>query len=270
MALDTEITRVAGGAKGALKTLINKLGGTVGDEPIDQYASLAAAIEIPDNQPKITVSGILKGDGEGNITAAVAGTDYAASTTLSDAKTYTDEKIAAIPTPDVSGQIDEHNTSSSAHSDIRASLESHTHNAVKETNGGLDQKFWRGTKEEFDAVEVKADDTLYIVTDDDTSGGTTVDSSSYMPSAYLATLTSAGWDATALTQTVTVPGILADESAQMIIPMPTIACMTVYNDAGIQLTNQAENALTFTADTVPDSDLQVYVSFQNVNLVTAD
>jgi hypothetical protein len=32
---------------------------------------------------------------------------------------YVDEKIAAIPTPDVSGQINEHNTSDSAHEDIR-------------------------------------------------------------------------------------------------------------------------------------------------------
>lgn len=88
------------------------------------------------------------------------------------------------------------------------------------------------------------------------------------PSAYLATLTATGWDGTALTQTVTVPGIQADESRQMIIPMPTIAYMAAYNDAGIQLTNQADNALTFTAQEVPTADIQVYVSFQDVNLVT--
>lgn len=91
---------------------------------------------------------------------------------------------------------------------------------------------------------------------------------SVKPSAYLTTLTAADWDGVALTQTVTVPGIQADESKQMIIPMPTIACMTVYNEAGIQLTNQADNALTFTAQEVPAVDIQVYVSFQDVNLVT--
>ena len=36
-----------------------------------------------------------------------------------DAKSYTDTKISAIPTPDVSGQINDHNTDTSAHADIR-------------------------------------------------------------------------------------------------------------------------------------------------------
>lgn len=55
------------------------------------------------------------------VTASQVGADPSgsASKALSDAKTYTDQKIAAIPTPDVSGQINTHNTSSSAHSDIR-------------------------------------------------------------------------------------------------------------------------------------------------------
>lgn len=58
---------------------------------------------------------------------AVAGGDYAspgyvdqkAAAAESNAKTYTDQKIAAIPTPDVSGQINSHNADTSAHSDIR-------------------------------------------------------------------------------------------------------------------------------------------------------
>lgn len=36
-----------------------------------------------------------------------------------EAKAYADEKIASIPTPDVSGQIGDHNTDGTAHSDIR-------------------------------------------------------------------------------------------------------------------------------------------------------
>ena len=42
-----------------------------------------------------------------------------AQTKLDEAKEYTNSQIAAIPTPDVSGQINTHNTSTSAHSDIR-------------------------------------------------------------------------------------------------------------------------------------------------------
>lgn len=37
-------------------------------------------------------------------------------------KKYVDDSIAAIPTPDVSGQIETHNTSETAHSDIRTSI----------------------------------------------------------------------------------------------------------------------------------------------------
>ena len=42
-----------------------------------------------------------------------------AAKALTDAKTYTDTKIAAIPTPDISGQISTHNTNTEAHNDIR-------------------------------------------------------------------------------------------------------------------------------------------------------
>lgn len=42
-----------------------------------------------------------------------------ANTAESNAKSYTDQKIAVIPTPDVSGQINTHNADTGAHSDIR-------------------------------------------------------------------------------------------------------------------------------------------------------
>ena len=87
---------------------------------------------------------------------------------------------------------------------------------------------------------------------------------SYAAHATLVTLTVAGWDATAKTQTVTVSGILADESKQLIIPMPATASMTAYTEAGIQCTGQAANSLTFTATTVPTAALSVYVTYQSV------
>lgn len=46
------------------------------------------------------------------------------ATTLQSAKKYTDDAISAIPTPDVSGQIEQHNTSPTAHTDIRQLLNS--------------------------------------------------------------------------------------------------------------------------------------------------
>ena len=46
-----------------------------------------------------------------------------ASSKLDEAKAYIDEQIAAIPTPDVSGQIAVHNTDSNSHADIRQAIE---------------------------------------------------------------------------------------------------------------------------------------------------
>lgn len=44
--------------------------------------------------------------------------------------------------------------------------------SIKEVNNGLEQKFWRGTQEEYDAIETKSEDTMYIVTDgEDSEGG---------------------------------------------------------------------------------------------------
>ena len=51
-----------------------------------------------------------------------------------NANAYTDQKIATIPTPDVSGQINTHNTSGAAHSDIRTAVANAETNANKYTD----------------------------------------------------------------------------------------------------------------------------------------
>lgn len=91
------------------------------------------------------------------------------------------------------------------------------------------------------------------------------------------TLTADGWvDATAVPppdiggttvtqikqQTVTVSGVSATETAQLITPTPAIASQSAYYEAGIMCTNQAENSLTFTCQTVPTRNLTVYVVIQ--------
>lgn len=144
--------------------------------------------------------------------------DTKASAAQSAAATYTDNKIAAIPTPDVSGQIETHNTAENAHADKFA--------AVNAAIGNL------------------------------------------TPSACKVTLTASGWDSSAKTQSATVSGVLEDESKQLIIPMPAGTSMSAYNEAGIQMTAQAANTVTFTADTVPTADVEVWVVVQSVNDVT--
>lgn len=68
-----------------------------------------------------TVPAWAKADNKPTYTASEVGADASgsASQALADAKSYTDKQIAAIPTPDVSGQINTHNTNTKAHNDIR-------------------------------------------------------------------------------------------------------------------------------------------------------
>lgn len=79
------------------------------------------------------------------------------------------------------------------------------------------------------------------------------------------TLSSSSWSSTAKTQTVAVPGVLADETKQLITPTPASSSQTAYYNAGIRCTSQAADSLTFTATTVPSVDLTVYVTIQGVS-----
>lgn len=83
-----------------------------------------------------------------------------------------------------------------------------------------------------------------------------------LPKSIQITLSASGWSSN--TQTVTVTGVLADETKQLIQPMPAIASQSAYYEAGILCTGQAANQLTFTCQTVPMSDLTVYVVMQEV------
>lgn len=76
-------------------------------------------------------------------------------------------------------------------------------------------------------------------------------------------LNSSGWSDN--TQTVTVSGVVASETAQLITPTPAIASQSAYYEAGIMCTGQAANSLTFTCQTVPTSNLTVYVVIQPLN-----
>ena len=84
------------------------------------------------------------------------------------------------------------------------------------------------------------------------------------PKSVTVTLAAASWDSTAKTQTVTVTGVSATETDQLITPIPALASQTAYYDAGILCTGQAAGSLTFTANTIPTADLTVYVVIQEV------
>ena len=84
------------------------------------------------------------------------------------------------------------------------------------------------------------------------------------PKSVSVTLAAASWDSIALTQTVTVSGVSATETTQIITPTPALASQAAYYKAGILCTAQTENSLTFTCTTAPTEDLTVYVVIQEV------
>ena len=93
----------------------------------------------------------------------------------------------------------------------------------------------------------------------------TVEGSIEKPKLASVNLKASGWNSSAKTQTVTVSGVLADETKQLITPTPALSSQTAYYDAGILCTGQAANKLTFTAKKIPTASLTVYVTIQEVS-----
>lgn len=80
------------------------------------------------------------------------------------------------------------------------------------------------------------------------------------PLSSTITLSSTGWTASGdvYTQTATVSGVSATETAQEIHVTPATASMTAYMEAGVYASAQAANQITFTASKVPTANLTVY------------
>ena len=82
------------------------------------------------------------------------------------------------------------------------------------------------------------------------------------PPYVTVTLLASGWSDS--TQTVMVSGVLADETKQLIQPMPAIASQDAYISAGIICSGQAADSLTFTCTTVPTEDISLFVVITEV------
>ena len=87
------------------------------------------------------------------------------------------------------------------------------------------------------------------------------------PTITTVTLSASGWNSSTVTQTVTVPGILADETKQLIQVMPAPTSMTTVSDSGAYCSAQGDNSLTFTCTAVPTEDIVFNISFQDANYV---
>ena len=281
------------------------------------------------------------GKGAGDMLAAT----YDPQGKKQDVFAYTDRKIAAIPTPDVSGQIETHNTAADAHAEKFAKylpLAGGTMTgqivgakATENVPTVVSQKTPTETGRSTALILQSGDDTDYnysgigvydatakkylipvgviafdgdgtvgrLISEDSkrtalghvsvapwgidighTSGGVTIKNvveptedtmptpKSYVdnaignltPSAHKVTLSTSGWNSSTKQQTVNCADVVADETAQQILPMPATASMAAYNDAGIQCVAQAAGTLTFQCETVPTAAIDVYVTITPV------
>lgn len=80
------------------------------------------------------------------------------------------------------------------------------------------------------------------------------------------TLLAANWSSNE--QTVTVTGVSATETDQLIQPVPASASRSAYESAQVKATAQAANSLTFACATTPSSDLTVYVCITELEAAT--
>ena len=84
------------------------------------------------------------------------------------------------------------------------------------------------------------------------------------PVAQLVTLSASEWDADTKSQTITVFGVLADESAQLVTSTPLTMSARAYINAGVVLTGREDDTVTFTAETIPIEDIKLYVVRQEI------
>lgn len=93
---------------------------------------------------------------------------------------------------------------------------------------------------------------------------------SQRPTVTLVTLTVAGWNTTSKTQTVTVGGISAIESLQLITPIAHTDSRTAYNKTGCKAIRHDTNNITFICDTIPSEDLKVWINIKNIKNPTVN
>ena len=85
----------------------------------------------------------------------------------------------------------------------------------------------------------------------------------YGTKIHTVTLTPSGW--VNKTYTVTVPGISSDSNKQAIdVCAGDRNSSYVWSDSGVWCDEQGENTLTFSCETVPNSNITVNIKFQEV------
>lgn len=173
-------------------------------------------------------------------TAPTAGSEN--PVTSGGIKTYVDEAIEAIPEPDIG--VSSFNGRTGA---VTPAEGDYTHTMVGADAAGSAA----AVQTELDA---HADNTTVHVTAEERSSW---NGKAEKPPKQVISLTAAGWGEN--TQTVAVPGVLAEELAQLLYIVPASASLSAYKDAAVLCTGQAADSLTFTCEETPAEDLTIYV-----------
>lgn len=85
------------------------------------------------------------------------------------------------------------------------------------------------------------------------------------PKAVSVTLTAAGWDSSTMKQTVTVSGVSAETTSQVVwVTFLSETALDAYMNAGIVPVAQGANSVTFRADTIPTVNISIRVVLQEV------
>lgn len=199
------------------------LGNVDNTSDADKPVSTKQQEALNNKQAKITASGILRGDGSGGVTAAAAGTDYATPDSLPK---------PSDTAPVMDGTAEAGTLTTYARGDHKHPAD--TSKQAKITASGLLKGDGKG------GVSSAVKGTDYA----GPSVGVPV------------TLTAAGWNADAKTQTVSVAGVTA--TANCIITAAPDSYIA-YAEAGVRCTAQGAGTLTFACETVPTSDVTANV-----------
>lgn len=83
------------------------------------------------------------------------------------------------------------------------------------------------------------------------------------PQAKKITLQLSSWD-DEHRQLVESPDISEDESAQLLIALPTIESREIYGNCGVDMIDQQAGAVVFSCNIVPEADVDVWLVIVNV------
>lgn len=114
---------------------------------------------------------------------------------------------------------------------------------------------------DYTADMVGARPDTWTPTASDVGAATPADVEGAKPMLRTATLTTSGWSSNS--QTVTVNGVVANSSAQLIYVSPANKdSATAWGEAGVFCSAQGANSLTFVCDSTPSANISVNISIQ--------